>query len=79
MAAPTRSELQDLVDAPNETLAVEYKSWLDFSLADVRADLARHIAAQGNISPADAERRVQSALNPSTVSGGNHATSLIVG
>lgn len=40
-----RSELQELVDAPNETLAVEYKSWLDLDENSGRADLARHIAA----------------------------------
>ncbi len=31
MANQPRSELQELVDAPNETLAVEYKSWLDLN------------------------------------------------
>ena len=40
-----KSEYQELVDAPNETLEVEYKSWLDLSENGARADLARHIAA----------------------------------
>ena len=48
MAAQPRSELQELVDAPNETLAVEYKSWLDLNENASRADLARHIAALAN-------------------------------
>jgi hypothetical protein len=39
---------QDLIDNPNETLAVEYKSWLDLTDNEVRADLARHIAALAN-------------------------------
>ncbi len=39
----------DLVDAPNETLSVEYKSWLDLSEnPEARADLARHICAIAN-------------------------------
>jgi predicted HTH transcriptional regulator len=48
-ARMTRDELSELVDSPNETLEVEYKSWLN--LADdneARADLARHIAALSN-------------------------------
>jgi predicted HTH transcriptional regulator len=44
----TVSQLQDLVDAPNETLGVEYKSWLDMNNHVVRADVARHIAALSN-------------------------------
>ena len=44
----TFSVLQELVDAPNETLGVEYKSWLDFNSNEVRADVARHIAAVAN-------------------------------
>lgn len=43
-----RDELQDLVDVPNETLAAEYKSWLDLADNEARADLARHIAALAN-------------------------------
>src|SRR6185437_3670659 len=48
--APTGvSELQELVDSPNETLSVEYKGWLDLeNSAESRADLARHIAAIAN-------------------------------
>jgi hypothetical protein len=42
------AELQELVDAPNETLGVEYKSWLDLTNQEVRADIARHIAAIAN-------------------------------
>jgi predicted HTH transcriptional regulator len=37
-----------LVDTPNETLEVEYKSWLDLDDNETRADLARHIAAIAN-------------------------------
>src|ERR1019366_5965902 len=39
---------QDLIDSPSETLSVEYKSWLDITDNEVRADLARHIAAIAN-------------------------------
>ena len=46
----TRSDLQELVDSPNETLDVEYKQWLDISSDnnEIRADIARHIAALAN-------------------------------
>jgi hypothetical protein len=44
----TRSELQELIDSPNEVPAVEYKEWLDFSAPGVRADIARHVAALSN-------------------------------
>lgn len=37
-----------LLDDPNETLEVEYKEWLDLSSIEVRADMARHIAALAN-------------------------------
>ena len=37
-----------MLDDPNETLGVEYKSWLDLSDNEVRARLARHIAALAN-------------------------------
>ena len=43
------NELQELVENPNETLEVEYKSWLDLvDVSEARADLARHIAALAN-------------------------------
>lgn len=42
------NELRALLDEPNETLGVEYKSWLDLSDGKHRADLARHIAALAN-------------------------------
>src|ERR1043166_516500 len=48
MATHTRDELRELLDSPNETLAVEYKSWLDLTDNETRADLARHIAALAN-------------------------------
>ena len=41
-------ELQELVDAPNETLSVEYKSRMDMNSPEVRAVIARHIAALAN-------------------------------
>jgi hypothetical protein len=41
-------DLQDLVDSPMETLAVEYKQWLDLTDSVNRANLARHIAAIAN-------------------------------
>lgn len=37
-----------LLDEPNETLAVEYKEWLNLAAVEVRAHLARHIAALAN-------------------------------
>ena len=49
MPNPSKSELQELVDSPNETLQVEYKAWLDLAGDnEARADLARHIAALAN-------------------------------
>lgn len=45
----TKTDLQELIEVPNETLDIEYKEWLD--LVDnngARADLARHIAALAN-------------------------------
>lgn len=41
-------QIFELVDTPNETLEVEYKSWLDLNDNLARADLARHIAALAN-------------------------------
>lgn len=43
-----REDYKDLVNSPNETPAVEYKSWLDLSDNEARADVARHIAAIAN-------------------------------
>ncbi len=49
MATDSRNELRELVDSPNENLAVEYKSWLDLKgSTEARADTARHIAALAN-------------------------------
>jgi hypothetical protein len=48
MALPGRNELQDLVDNPNEALDCEVKSWLDLGDMNVRASIARHIAALAN-------------------------------
>ena len=49
MPTPLRTELQELIDSPNETLEAEYKSWLDLANdLEARADLARHIAALAN-------------------------------
>ncbi|MGH7840029.1 MAG: AlbA family DNA-binding domain-containing protein [Candidatus Binataceae bacterium] len=49
MITNSRTELQELVESPNESLAVEYKGWLDLmDGAEARADLARHIAALAN-------------------------------
>lgn len=44
----SQEDLKELVDNPNEVLAVEYKSWLDLADNQCRADLARHIAALAN-------------------------------
>lgn len=44
----SRSELTEFVDYPKETLSVEYKTWLDLGDVEVRANLARHIAALAN-------------------------------
>jgi hypothetical protein len=41
-------QLQELVDDPVETLATEYKSWLNLNDDGQRATLARHIAALAN-------------------------------
>jgi hypothetical protein len=44
-----QAQLSELVDAPNETLSVEYKEWLDLGGNNVaRANFARHIAALCN-------------------------------
>jgi hypothetical protein len=49
MATPQAQDvLQELIDEPNETLEAEYKTWLDLNDNEVRADLARHIAALAN-------------------------------
>jgi hypothetical protein len=46
---PTRNQIQELVDEPNETLDVEYKTWLDLiGNLEARADLARHLCALAN-------------------------------
>src|SRR6266446_398161 len=43
------SNLQELIDTPNETVDVEYKNWLDLANnIEARADVARHIAALAN-------------------------------
>lgn len=45
----SKTELQELLDSPNETLSAEYKEWLE--LADnneAKASTARHIAALSN-------------------------------
>jgi predicted HTH transcriptional regulator len=48
MADAPRSERQELVNSLNETLEMEYKSWLNLSNNASRADLARHVAALAN-------------------------------
>jgi hypothetical protein len=48
MAAFDNNQYKAFLDEPNETLAVEYKGWLDLSVPTVRADLARHIAVLAN-------------------------------
>ncbi|HZL59158.1 MAG TPA: ATP-binding protein [Stellaceae bacterium] len=48
MPVSGRNQLQDLIDSPSESLEVEYKSWLDLQSSEVKADLARHIAAMAN-------------------------------
>jgi hypothetical protein len=48
MAAFDDTPYKTLLDDPNEVLEVEYKSWLDLSSNEVRANLARHIAALAN-------------------------------
>ena len=44
----TIDDLRDLVDAPSETLSVEYKCSLDFSDKVSKAKFARHVAALAN-------------------------------
>jgi hypothetical protein len=48
MPAFDDARFKALLDDPNEILEVEYKSWLDLTGNEVRADLARHIAALAN-------------------------------
>jgi Putative DNA-binding domain len=48
MATFDDAQYRALLDDPNEILEVEYKSWLDLSSNEIRADLARHIAALSN-------------------------------
>jgi Putative DNA-binding domain len=48
MATFDDTQFSALLDDPNEVLEVEYKSWLDMSSNEVRANLARHIAALAN-------------------------------
>jgi hypothetical protein len=48
MTAFDSDQYKAMLDEPNETLGVEYKGWLDLSLVEVRANLARHIAALAN-------------------------------
>ena len=42
------SDLADLIEAPNENEANEYKCWMDLSDEKVRRDIARHVAALAN-------------------------------
>ena len=42
------SDLAALVTAKSEALEVEYKSWIDTSVAEISAKLARHLAALCN-------------------------------
>jgi len=42
------SDLSELVAGKSEDLGVEYKAWMDTSPPEVRAKLARHIAALAN-------------------------------
>ena len=46
--APDAPDLADLIDAPNENEANEYKCWLDLSDKKVQRDIAKHIAALTN-------------------------------
>jgi hypothetical protein len=48
MATFDDAQYKALLDDPNEVLEAEYKTWLDLSSSEVRADLARHIAALAN-------------------------------
>ena len=42
------ADLVELVAGGSEDLGVEYKAWMDTSLNEARAKLARHIAALSN-------------------------------
>jgi len=42
------SDLSELIAGKSEDLGVEYKAWMDTSQPEVRAKLARHIAALSN-------------------------------
>jgi predicted HTH transcriptional regulator len=42
------SDLSELVAGRSEDLGVEYKAWMETSQPEIRAKLARHIAALAN-------------------------------
>ena len=42
------SDLDFLLTGKSEDLGIEYKSWVDTSVGETRAKLARHIAALAN-------------------------------
>ncbi len=48
MVAMANSDLSALIIAKSEALEVEYKSWIDTSVAETAAQLARHLAALSN-------------------------------
>src|SRR5258708_4030342 len=79
------SDLAALITAKSEALEVEYKSWMDTSAAEVRANLARHIAALSNhgggyliFGVSDKTREPEGATTLDTKSFGEDAISAII-
>jgi class 3 adenylate cyclase len=57
------SALSELVAGKSEDLGVEYKAWMDTSQPEVRAKLARHIAALSN-EPRSRRRALLRSVRP---------------
>ncbi len=79
------SDLATLITAKSEALEVEYKSWMDTSVNEARAKLARHLAALSNhgggyliFGVDDATKEAQGATTLDTKLFGEDAISAIV-
>ena len=66
---PQDQDLQDLVDAPRETLSVEVKGSLDLTDQTARANLARHVCALANHGGGYVVFGFDDDLNPITLAG----------
>jgi predicted HTH transcriptional regulator len=79
------SDFTDLITSGSEDLDVEYKAWMDTSQNEVRAKLARHLAALANhgggyliFGVDDATRKAQGHTTLDRALFGEHAISGIV-